>query len=73
MKFLITFRAKNTDHSTVEYMGLFQMAQQYARTHSKKISPECTYIIKVQKEADGNTVWAKVDDDGNIEGGGQVE
>jgi hypothetical protein len=73
MKFLITFRAKKADHSAVEYMGLFQMAQQYARTHSKKIDPECTYIIKVQKKTGGKTVWAKVDDDGNIEGGGQVE
>ncbi len=73
MKFLITFRAKKADHSTVEYMGLFQMAKQYAKTHSKKIGSECTYIIKAQKKAGGNTVWAKVDDDGNIEGGGQVE
>ncbi len=73
MKFLITFKAEESDHSTLEYSGLFHMAVQYAKSHAKKIGPACTYTFKVEKEIDAATKWVPVDDEGNIEGGGQAE
>ncbi len=73
MKFLITFKTEKTDHSTLEYIGQFELAAQYAKDHAKQIDPDCAYTIEVEKEINGEIVWAKVDNDGNVEGGGQVE
>lgn len=73
MKFLISFSAKNSDHSNLEYSGKFELARQYAKQHAEQINADCIYTIKVEKETKDGVIWADVDEDGNIEGGGQAD